>query len=434
MTATEKHAFGIIIRRKTKPILAAASYAYNPSREKQWSHRLGSFPALETLAMSNKARPVFQKPEFQKVDPMENSLRITATAFAIAIIGWAGITQASEMQSDVVGQEVPWFTQIEWQVRSDGTRSLVVEGLNSNSNSTGWDLRAGDRVVAFAGVTISSPEELQTLSNGLAPGDWRFTVLRKDQLLDLQPIIESISGEAVPNDLIVTEQNMETPIAPALPAENIESPSSTRPAGVSEWALGFQTLTFCPEIWTGLETPVMSGALIRTVLNGSMAEEAGLIPGAIIVAVDGKRIDSAKELAKHLDAKSHPLPMALLAYHGRTLKRHRFGNFEILETPAMPSLTAEKFSPPQVFESLPPTTQPAEPLASVEPDATQGTKEDQSGPKLVDPRAASPKPRPLEKEISAIERELREQEAVVRRLKARLRELQSQSQDNSRQR
>jgi serine protease Do len=363
---------------------------------------------------------------------MVNTLRFATAVLAILIIGKGGVTQAFEMQAPGSAVEIAWFSQVEWQVRSDGTTSLVIRRLNSNSDLKYWDLRAGDRVVAFAGVTISSPTELQTLSDGLAPESWRLTVLRESHLIDLQPMLETISGTAVPDDIHIAEQNTETLAAPTTPTKDVSSPPSTLPAGVSQWALGFETLTFCPEIWTGLETPVLSGALIRTVLHGSMAAQAGLIPGAIIVAVDGKRIDSANELTEHLDAKTHPLPFAVLAYHGRTLKQHRFGDFEKLETPLANPLPKEQELPPQVIEPLPFSANRTQTLEPIDSDTIQGNKEDFTGPKLVEPRQSSPEPLNLEQEISTVERELREQEAVVRRLKAQLRELHNLSQGDSR--
>ena len=258
---------------------------------------------------------------------MENSLRLATACLAISIGGWAAGTLAHGSEASGAQISPLGFTGIQWQMRSDGTRSLVIESLESNNPLNRWDFQVGDRVVSFVGVTVSSPEELHTLSENIDPQMWWITVLRGDRLLDFQTEVESITGEAVPDEMIVAEQHTHAPSTADIPAEKTNANSSGRPAGVSEWSLGFETITFCPEIWTGLETPVLSGALVQKVLHGSMAEDAGLAAGAIIVAVDGRRIYSARELTEHLDKKTHPLPFAVLAYHGPTLKRHRFGEF-----------------------------------------------------------------------------------------------------------
>lgn len=364
---------------------------------------------------------------------MENSMRFATALLAISIGGWAAGTQVHAFEASEAQASTPWLTGVQWQMRSDGTRSLVIESLESNSTLNRWELQEGDRVVSFVGVTVSSPEELQALSEDIDPPMWRLTVLRGDRLLDFQPEVESITGEAVPDEVIGAEQSPQSPSSLNVPAETNNATSSRRPAGVSEWSLGFETITFCPEIWTGLETPVLTGALVQKVLHGSMAEDAGLAAGAIIVAVDGKRIDSARELAEHLDMKTHPLPFAVLAYHGPTLKRHRFGDFEVLERPETPTPPVREPSQPESIESLPQALTPRQPSAKLDSDLSNEAEEILSGPQLVEPRQSPTTRENLKQEIATIERELREQEATVRRLKARLRDLQTQTLDKSNQ-
>jgi hypothetical protein len=362
---------------------------------------------------------------------MQKSMRLATAILAISIGGWAESTPSHSSEASAAQTSTSWFTGVQWQMRSDGTSSLVIETLESNSTRNHWDLQAGDRVVSFVGVTVSSPEELQTLAEDIDPQMWWITVLRGDRLLDFQPEVESITGEAVSDEPIVTEQRAQAPSAVDVPAENIDATSSRRPAGVSEWSLGFETMTFCPEIWPGLETPVLTGALVQKVLHGSMAEDAGLAAGAIIVAVDGKRIDSARELSEHLDMKTHPLPFAVLAYHGRTLKRHRFGDFQVLERPAILTPPVREPSQPESIEPLPQALSLRHPSATLDSDLPNEGEDFLPSPQLVEPRRSPPTSENLKQEIAMIERELREQEATVRRLKARLRELQTPTLEKS---
>jgi serine protease DegQ len=65
---------------------------------------------------------------------------------------------------------------------------------------------------------------------------------------------------------------------------------------VQHGSLGLQVQTVTPEIARMLQTKVQQGAVVTEVSPKSPAEEAGIVPGDIIVGVDGKQINSDSDL------------------------------------------------------------------------------------------------------------------------------------------
>lgn len=66
---------------------------------------------------------------------------------------------------------------------------------------------------------------------------------------------------------------------------------------VRRGVLGVRVQDLTPEIARAFDTDVRSGALVAQVTPGSAADEAGIMAGDVVVAVDGKTIESANELA-----------------------------------------------------------------------------------------------------------------------------------------
>jgi predicted metalloprotease with PDZ domain len=68
---------------------------------------------------------------------------------------------------------------------------------------------------------------------------------------------------------------------------------------------------------------VASGALVDSVRPGSPAAEAGVLPGAAIVALDGRRIDAPNELAVNVAALRVGQEVEVAYYVGDTMYRKR---------------------------------------------------------------------------------------------------------------
>lgn len=137
---------------------------------------------------------------------------------------------------------------------------------------------------------------------------------------------------------------------------------------------------------TDLDVPVVSGAVIEQVFEGSPAEEAKIPVGAVIVAVNGRRVDRRIDFEVNMSRYRPGEEVTLLMYEGRKLQRKpvRLGGIspesaEQLsraapqptitrqERPATPSDSGELF-PPRREESMldegapiPPPEEPANP-------------------------------------------------------------------------
>ena len=69
--------------------------------------------------------------------------------------------------------------------------------------------------------------------------------------------------------------------------------------------------------------PVRSGAVITAIVQGSPADQAGLPLGAVIVALDGRRIDSPSNLTAAIRTAPTDREIELSYYEGDRLSRKR---------------------------------------------------------------------------------------------------------------
>ncbi|MCA9106110.1 MAG: hypothetical protein KDA83_11815, partial [Planctomycetales bacterium] len=227
----------------------------------------------------------------------------------------------------VVGQELilidegNWFDEIVWRDRTDGTKSLVVERVLPGGANPRLDLRRGDRIVSFAGVFPESTDELRELAIQMSDQEASLTVLRGDRIVSLPigvPAVESgaapLGAEEIPQgrpgrtsrgepahetlELGGVPSGLGSPLS-----QPLEQPTDRvleRNYGSATDAFGFQVTNFRHEQYPGFDTPVLSGVLVEQVTSNSLADRSGVSAGMIIVAVDGRRVDTAAEVERWL--------------------------------------------------------------------------------------------------------------------------------------
>jgi PDZ domain len=83
--------------------------------------------------------------------------------------------------------------------------------------------------------------------------------------------------------------------------------------------------------------PVRSGALITAIVQDSPADQAGLPVGAVIVALDGLRIDSPADLVAAVQTARIDRPVELSYYDGERLYRKRVHLLGAGAQPALPT-------------------------------------------------------------------------------------------------
>lgn len=114
-----------------------------------------------------------------------------------------------------------------------------------------------------------------------------------------------------------------------LPAPTLQPSSPTQPPAVTPPAFvptGRRSLGVTVDVVTEAtiherNLPVRRGALITGIVQGSPADQAGLPLGAVIVAVDGQRVDSPSDLVEAIRASRTDRPLEFSYYQGERLVR-----------------------------------------------------------------------------------------------------------------
>lgn len=101
------------------------------------------------------------------------------------------------------------------------------------------------------------------------------------------------------------------------------TPSPVQPAYSGPPTLGVTVEPLNDQIVRQRRLPVRSGALVTAVVQGAPADRAGLPLGAVIVALDGRRIDSPADLVKAIRTSPTDRPIEVSYYDGDRLSRKR---------------------------------------------------------------------------------------------------------------
>ena len=163
--------------------------------------------------------------------------------------------------------------------------ALVLE-VDADSPAQRADIRPGDVIVAVDGqaVTLAHPlaEHVRRLSIGKTA---QFTVVRGGQEFVVSVLIGSRT--ALP---------LEFPPDLYTPPGSEGRPQQPRPRDNTPF-LGVRYEPLSPALAQSEGLDITDGALIREVLPGSPAEQAGLRPGDVIIAVNDTSVDASHDLA-----------------------------------------------------------------------------------------------------------------------------------------
>lgn len=135
----------------------------------------------------------------------------------------------------------------------------------------------------------------------------------------LQQLGQALAPETPPPPTPAGEEAIpEVRIPEALPAPPVAPQSFTgRPT------LGVTVDPLTDDVVRQRRLPVRSGALITAIVQGAPADQAGLPLGAVIVALDGRRIDSPADLVAAISAAPTDRAVELSYYEGDRLYRKR---------------------------------------------------------------------------------------------------------------
>lgn len=245
-------------------------------------------------------------------------------------------------------EDSSWVDEVVWRERTDGTPSLVVERVLPGGPMAGADLRRGDRVVSYAGVFPENAIELRELAVQMRDAEASLTLLRGDRIVVIgmqgngiapprtgpdgsEEIGVGRPGRIGPGGVregegLILRPGNSNSLGLNQPAVNpssslggeriIESSSAAE-------AFGFLMSDFRSENYPGYDTPVTTGVMVEQVVTDSLAHRSGISAGMIIVAVDGRRVDTAAEVERWLIERANRTEVSVLAYDSRTLKRIR---------------------------------------------------------------------------------------------------------------
>ncbi len=169
--------------------------------------------------------------------------------------------------------------------RGDGTGALVstvVEG--SPADKAG--VKAGDVIVEFNGKKVSKATDLPGLVADVPVGkDAPMVVMRDGAELRLNAHIARLEDET--------------------PAK-VDADTD----GKGKLGLSVQPLT--PPVARELGLKVREGVLVRDVIEGGRAAEAGIRAGDVIVEVDRRPVRTVEDFKAHLDKKAKDAPVVML--------------------------------------------------------------------------------------------------------------------------
>ncbi|HET6911933.1 MAG TPA: DegQ family serine endoprotease [Rhodanobacteraceae bacterium] len=167
-------------------------------------------------------------------------------------------------------------------------------------------LRVGDFVVAIGDPFGLGQSATSGIISGLQRQDLRSNGYQNYIQTDasINPgnsggALVNLAGELVGiNSMIYSPSGASAGLGFAIPSDLAVSVMQQliKNGHVSRGSLGVEAQDLTPQVAAALGTSARSGALITDVTPGSPAAKAGLKPGDLVVAVDGKPIDNAQDL------------------------------------------------------------------------------------------------------------------------------------------
>lgn len=251
-----------------------------------------------------------------------------------------------------------------------GASGLSIETIDPKGPAALAGMVKGDRIVSVGSSPIKTIEDLQVILEAFEPGD-RTEIeyvrrSKKEKTLVEFPAIRSgprsslgLNSPAMqqgaeqlpsPNSLS-NGTGLNAPLGPeaanpsdergllrAIPRaggaaaqdavaqgdaalrQNLNAPRGN-PTGEVRAGLGITAVTVTPTLFAQQRLSVRQGALVEFVEKGSAAEKAGLKVGSVVIAVDGRKIDSAMSLSEVVQMYQPSQTAQVMFYEGNRLKR-----------------------------------------------------------------------------------------------------------------
>jgi hypothetical protein len=184
-------------------------------------------------------------------------------------------------------------------------------------------IRPDDLIVGIGNRAVRSISDMATIVAASRPGErLEFSVERGGRRLmigvvpTLRPPPEPEGGSRGGPEILPAPRTP-VPRAPAPPPPDPEVPLADRPV------LGIRVVPLDSDSRRNLPLLVRRGVVISSVDFASPAERAGLPVGGVIVAVDGRRIDSPEDIVSALEGARPGQEVEITYYHQRVAQRKR---------------------------------------------------------------------------------------------------------------
>ncbi len=197
----------------------------------------------------------------------------------------------------------PVTAQLAQQFHVKPREGVLVTEVYDNTPAAKAGLQAGDVIVEYAGVKVSSPQELQVIVERSQLGRPHELRVMRDETLETLTF--------VPEEQPSTFGD----VAGRLGRESRPSPESSQLN-----ALGLEISALTTEVAEQLGVPGAKGVVITRIIEGSPAERAGLQSGMVIEAINRKAVtsvDEARQMLQSNDAKEGVLLLVRSAQGSR---------------------------------------------------------------------------------------------------------------------
>lgn len=232
---------------------------------------------------------------------------------------------------------------------TDGQQGVVVLSVKPGSPAEAAKLQKNDVVMAINGQAVKNLDDFQAVLDQVAAGQTaRFTVLRGQDAVTLSatlvarqtpPVVREVPQQVRPG---AEDPGPPPPSDPFAPPRETVAPNTTTELASGRASLGVSVVQLTDQTRQAYGLTGTRGALVAAVKPGGPAERAGVPVGALIVAMDGKRIETPDEVVA-LVAVSRPGQEVELSYYNRgtlTRKTVRLAP-AVLDARGTPAVTAQ---------------------------------------------------------------------------------------------
>ncbi len=201
---------------------------------------------------------------------------------------------------------------------TDGQQGIIVLAVKPGSPAEAAKLQKNDLVTAINGQAVKNLDDFQAVLDQVAAGQKaQFTVLRGQDAITLTATLVTRQTPAVNRPTFEDPGPAPGEPSVAAPAFNPATPEVNN----SRASLGVSVVQLTEQSRATYGLGASRGALIAAVKAGGPADRAGIPVGGLIVAVDGKRIETPDEVVELVAAARPGQEMELTYYRGATLTR-----------------------------------------------------------------------------------------------------------------